>query len=71
MEKWQQVLESGEDILKRVTAKRFIQIFSKAELIDRFEVDLYFKLVEKIVVYDAGRSIVSLLDGSEVECEIE
>jgi hypothetical protein len=71
MEKWQQVMESEDDILKRVTAKRFIQIFSKAKLIDQFEMDLYIKLVEKIVVYDAGRLVVSLLDGSEIECAIE
>jgi len=32
---------------------------------------LYFKLVEKIVVYDAGTLVVTLLDGSEIECEIE
>jgi site-specific DNA recombinase len=71
MEKWQQVLESEDDILKKVTAKRFIQIFSKAKLIDHFEVDLYFKLVEKIVVYDGGRLVFSLLDGLEIEGEIE
>lgn len=71
IEKWQQVLESGEDILKRVTSQRFIQIFSKAELIDQFEVDLYYKLIEKIMVYDSGILVVGLLDGSEIECELE
>jgi len=71
MEKWQQVMESEDDILKRVTAKRFIKIFSKAEPIDQFEVDLYFKLVEKIVVYDSGVLVVSLLDGSDIDCVIE
>jgi site-specific DNA recombinase len=60
-----------DDILKKVTAKRFIKIFTKEEPIDQFEVDLYFKLVEKITVYDEGILIVSLLDGSEVECRIE
>jgi hypothetical protein len=43
MQKWQQVLESEDDILKGVIAKRF-------------EVDLYFKIVEKIVGYDKCRS---------------
>lgn len=71
IEKWQQVLESEVDILKRVTAKRFIQILSKAEPIDQVDVDLYYKLVEKITVYDAGRLVFRLLDGTEVECEIE
>jgi hypothetical protein len=42
-----------------------------AELIDQFEVELYFKLVEKIVVHEAGTLMVSLLDGSEIECRIK
>jgi hypothetical protein len=63
-------LETGADILKRVTAKRFIQTFSRVEPIDHFDVDLYYKLVEKIVVCDGGL-IVYLLDGSEVECRFE
>lgn len=70
MRKWERDL-SNEDILKRVTAKRFIQIFAKAKPIDQFEEDLYFKLVEKIVVHEAGTLIVSLLDGSEFECRFE
>jgi len=49
IKKWES-LQCGEDILKRVTAKRFIQIFSIAEPINQFDVDLYFKLVEKITV---------------------
>ncbi len=70
MDKWVR-MQDGEDILGRVTAQRFMQIFSEAEPIDQFEVDMYFKLVEKIVVYDAGILVVTLLDGSEVECQIE
>lgn len=70
MGKWQ-ALASGDDLLKAVTAKRFTQIFSKAEPITEFDVDLYFKLTEKITVYNAGILVVSLLDGSEIECEIE
>ncbi|WP_276620759.1 hypothetical protein [Syntrophomonas wolfei] len=70
MEKWR-VLLSGDDLLKVVTAKRFIQIFSKAEPITEVEVELYFKMVEKITIYDAGILVVSLLDGAEVECETE
>jgi site-specific DNA recombinase len=68
--KWERDL-SDEDMLKRVTAKRFIQIFAKAKPIDQIDLDLYFKLVEKITVCDTGRLIVSLLDGSEVECRFE
>jgi hypothetical protein len=60
MEKWKK-MQGGDDILKAVTAKRFIQMFSKGEPIERFDVDLYFKLVEKIVVYDGGTLVVSSL----------
>jgi len=68
MEKWKGQAE-GQDILRRVIAKRFIAAFQTARPIEEFDVDLYFKLVEKITVYDA-RLVISLLDGSEVECEI-
>ncbi|MBU7006594.1 hypothetical protein Ga0451573_001510 [Peptococcaceae bacterium DYL19] len=57
------------NILVKVIAKRFIATFQTARTIDQFDVDLYFKLVEKITVYDA-RLVISLLDGSEIECEI-
>lgn len=70
MSKWNEQVNS-EDILKRVTAKRFIDTFINAEPLERFDDDLYFKLVEKIVVYKDSRLIVSLLDGSEIECGIE
>jgi hypothetical protein len=63
-------LQNGEDILKAITAKRFIRIFSKAEPISRFDVDLYFKLVEKITVYEEEILVVSLLDGSEVDAKL-
>jgi len=33
--------------------------------------EIYFNLMEKIVVNDGGRLVVCLLDGSEIECEIE
>lgn len=56
--------------IQRVLAKRFIATFKTSKPIDRFDVDMYFKLTEKITVYD-GKVVVSLLDGSEVECEIE
>ena len=68
--KWESDPSEG-NVLKRVTAKRFIQIFAKAKPIDQFDVDLYFKLVEKITVYNEGILFVSLLDGSEIEFEIE
>ncbi len=65
MSKWNEQLNS-EDILKRVTAKRFIDIYKDAKSLERFDTELYFKLMEKIVVYEDSRLIVSLLDGSEI-----
>ncbi len=67
MEKWKESL-SGEDILKRVTAKKFIEIFKIAKPLECFNEELYLKLVEKIVVNE-GALLVELLDGSEIECK--
>lgn len=53
MGKWKGQVE-GQDILDKVIAKCFIATFQTAKPIDQFDVDLYFKLVEKITVYDAG-----------------
>jgi len=64
MGKWE-CLVKGEDILKRVVAKRFIEIFKTAKY-DKFDVDLYFNMTERIMIYDY-RLIVSLLDGSDIE----
>ena len=67
MEKWEKQINS-EDILERVTTKRFIDIFRGVNPIKRFDAGLYFKLVEKIIVYEDGVSM-GLLDGTEVNWE--
>ena len=61
------------NLLVRYKAKQFIEILAEAEVeaISKFDVDLYFALVEKITVYDGGRLIVSLLDDTDIECESE
>lgn len=64
MGKWEGLI-NGEDILNRVIAKRFKETFKTAKYIDKFDIDLYFRLKEKITVYD-DRLVVSLLVGSEV-----
>jgi hypothetical protein len=61
--------DNSEDIFKRVTAKRFIDIFKNTKPVEQFDIELYFKLVEKIVVYGEGVS-VGLLDGNEVNWRI-
>lgn len=67
--KWNEQMNSG-NILKRVTAKRFIDIFKEAKPIERFDDELYSRLVEKIVVCE-DRVNVELLDGSEARCGVE
>lgn len=70
MSKWNEQI-NGEDILKRVTAKRFVDIFKDAEPLQQFDTELYFKMAEKILAFGDSRLIVGLLDGTEIECGIE
>jgi hypothetical protein len=44
------------------------KLHTDAGIIDIFGVDLYFAVMEKIMVYDGGRLIVSFLDGTNIEC---
>ena len=69
IEKWQERLES-ENALVRYKAKQFIGIIADAEVIDEFDLEIYFALVEKMTIFDDGRLIVSLLDGTDVECTV-
>ena len=41
-----------------------------AEAIVEFDVALYSALAEKMTVYDGGRLVVSLLDGTDIECGV-
>ena len=68
MEKWRDRLES-DNVLVRYKARQFIGIIADAGRIDEFDIELYCALVEKTTVYDGGRIIVRLLDGTEVECD--
>lgn len=70
MNKWQERL-ANDNVLQRYKARQFIRIIAEAEPITEFDVNLYFSLVEKMTIYDNGRIIVTLLDSTEVECEIE
>ena len=70
LEKWQKSLASN-NVLVQYKARQFIRILAEAWAIKEFSVDLYFALTEKITVYENGRLMVSLLDGTDIECEIE
>lgn len=69
LEKWQEGLIS-ENLLKRYKARQFIVIITEAWRMIEFDIDLYFALVDKVMAFDGRRLVVSLLDGTEVECEI-
>jgi hypothetical protein len=69
IEKWQDRLGS-ENALVRYKAKQLIEIIAVAERVTEFDIEPYFALVEKMTVYDDGRLIVSLLDGTDVECAV-
>ena len=70
LEKWHSRLASN-NVLVQYKARQFIRILTEARAIKEFDVDLYFALTEKITVYEDGRLVVSLLDGTDIECEIE
>jgi len=70
LEKWQDGLLS-DNLLQRYKAKQFIGAVTEAKVMLEFDKDIFFALVEKMVVFDGGRVVVSLLDGTAVECEIE
>lgn len=65
--KWK--AEDGDE-LREYRAREFIDIVGDGELIKEFDVDLYLRMVEKMVVF-GDRIIVGMLEGTEVECIIE
>lgn len=70
MEKWKDGLKS-ENVLVRYRSKQFIKIIEEAEPITEFDVNLFLKLIENMTVFEGEKIIVSLLDGTEIEVEIE
>ncbi|NLK44281.1 MAG: recombinase family protein [Tissierellia bacterium] len=68
IEKWK--AENGDD-LRRFKAREFIGIIEDRESIEEFDIDLYFKMIEKMTVFEDEKVVVSFLDGIEVECVIE
>jgi len=69
LEKWQERLV-GDDLLKRYKARQFIRMMAEAEVMTEFDINLYFALVEKMTVFDGGRVVVSLHEGTDLECII-
>ncbi|WP_127837248.1 recombinase family protein [Clostridium prolinivorans] len=70
IERWKKELNS-ENVLVRYRAKQFMGILKDAKIVDEFDVDMYFRIIEKMTVFDGEKIIVSLLDGTEIEVVIE
>lgn len=70
LEKWEKT-KSSDNILYKFRAKQFIKIVSRENKLEEFNIDLYFRMIEKFTVMDATKIIVTLLDGTGIECEIE
>ncbi|WP_352418017.1 hypothetical protein [Proteiniborus sp.] len=59
------------NLLVRYKSKQFIEILEDAKPLEEFDIDLFFKIIEKITVFKEEKIIVTLLDSTEIECEIE
>lgn len=70
IDKWEEEL-NNENVLVRYRAKLFMGILADAEPIEEFDVDMYFRIIEKMTVFDGEKIIVSLLDGTEIEVVVE
>ena len=70
LNKWKEGLKS-ENVLVRYKVQQFIEILKEAEEIKEFDIDIYFKMIEKMIVFESNKVIVGLLDWTEVEVVIE
>ncbi len=68
--KWKEHLQS-DNLLQKYRAKQFINIIKDAEPLEKFDIELYFSIIEKLTVFEEEKIIVTLLDGTEIECGID
>lgn len=68
LEKWRKDTES-DDVLRKVTDKRFIDIFDAAEPMKEFDGEIWSRLGVMIMVNTDNRIIVTFLDGTEIGCQ--
>lgn len=61
----------SENALVRYKLKQLIEMLKKAEPIQDFNIDLFYSIIEKMTVLDGEKNIVTLVEGTEIECEIE
>ena len=70
MGKWKEWVQS-ENVLRRYKTQQLIKILEFAEVTEEFDIDIYFKIIERMIVFEGNKIIVTLLDGTEVEVVIE
>ena len=70
MEKWKDELQS-ESVLLRYKAGDFIKIIKDAVPIKEYDMDLFFRIIEKMTVFEGQKIILTLLDGTEIEVVTE
>lgn len=68
--KWKEHLKS-DNLLQRYKANQFMIIIENAELIEEFDMDLFFRIIEKMTVFEGKKIIVTLIDGTEIEVVIK
>lgn len=68
--KWKERLKS-DNALYRYKARQFMKIILEAGPLTEFKIDLYNALIEKMTVVDGKQIIVTLLDGTALECQTE
>ena len=70
MSKWKEHLQS-DNPLQKYRAKQFINIIIDAEPLEKFDIELYIRIIEKLIVFEEEKIIMTFLDGTEIECEID
>jgi len=68
--KWKEHLKS-DNILVRYKANQFMKIIENAVFIKEFDMNSFCKTIEKMTVFDGEKIIITLLDATEIECQIE
>lgn len=71
IERWEGELQS-DNVLIKYKAKQFIEILTKyKELIKEFDTELLYSMVEKIIVMNEKKFIVTLIEGTDIDVEIK
>lgn len=69
-DKWKAQAQSNDSLMRYKTSE-FIKMIAEAEPIKEFDIDIYFKMIEKMIVFEGNKIIVTLLDGTEIEVLIK